>query len=572
MGTSLYEQYQQEQKPPQSGSLYDQFKAEQAGTPAPTRPRFVSDATSALPRNRPNASGDFQAATANAGQQLKFAGQVAGSHLLNAAQGIPGAEAAEAYAGSKLTGQPYQQALASLRGRIQRDVGDSPIRTVEQVAGTAPLALLKPLQAMGAAKSGALIGGAGQALGADDESALERAGKTVAGAAGGFAVGKALDLGATALGAARTPSPQANMIKRQADRAESAVRLFGAAQTEGEMNGATHAVQQFLQEPEIAQRIQALQQLEQYKNTPADSPEMIRALARSMSDEANALEKGLAVTDPSKPNTLRERIQSLGRQKKRLIDVVSSPSTKPPLTLDVAPEVTEVQPQITPGRETQAGPITGKPLAETTTAPSDPTLRQALRDFPQSSLPPQMQGPGGPAFQLRGQPDKVIPGVRIETPGMRVQTAPAEAEPAMMPSFREASEDFARRSQEMEALRKGMFALQGESGLRRPTPNNIVADNPKTREAFANWVQRGGPKGGPVSPGEIDAARQGILGDLSNAWRYEKQGLRAAPFRRTANAATELLREAPTQGQSTTDLLKQLGLLSLNSPFANGQR
>ncbi len=398
------------------------------------------------------------------------------SHIANLASGIPGVEAAQAFVRSKVRGEPYAQSLTDLRESAKTI---NPVaRYGEKMLGAAPLAALLPGSP---AIQGAILGGADQALAADPESLGRRAFNTAAGAGVGAAVGKLVDVGTSAVKAGFAKNPQANILARQADRAASAAKLYGAAQTEGEMNGANTAVRQFIQEPEIASRIEALQSLEQYKNTPADSPEMMRALARNMSDEAKTLSKGMAVTDPSKPNTLREKAISLADLKKRLTNTVSDPS-----------------------------------------------------------LPMGPQPPGGTII-----------------------------EPSMMPSFREASQDFAQRSSEIDALRKGMSALQGESGQQRPTPNAVISKNPKTLEAFANWSQTAGPKGGPVSPGELQAAREGVLGDLSNAWRYEKQGIRMAPFRHDAAVASKLLRAAPDKSQTLTDLLQSLGLTSLNTPFTS---
>lgn len=587
MGTSLYADYLKSQQAPSPGSLYAQYLATQ-GPVGPAGHDFHAEYKSgALAKRMADANARD---AANLADEQSANGETAldpiASHLANLASGIPGVEAAQAFVRSKARGEPYAQSLTDLRESAKTI---NPVaRYGEKMLGAAPLAALLPGSP---AIQGAILGGADQALAADPESLGRRAFNTAAGAGVGAAVGKLVDVGTSAVKAGFAKNPQANILARQADRAASAAKLYGAAQTEGEMNGANTAVRQFIQEPEVASRIEALQALEQYKNTPADSPQMMRALARSMSDEAKTLNKGMAVTDPSKPNTLREKAASLSDLKKRLINTVSNPSEKPPLHLDVAEQRYETDPLIESARPRLEGPTprvsVEPPSGET---PAQQMAREALQRrsglaaarqagsiegqaVEEAGNRPVIRPPAEqptPEFVVGERQERVLrPGIDVTTPAMRVQTAPAEAEPAMMPSFREASQDFARRSSEIDALRKGMGALQGESGQQRPTPNNVISKNPKTLEAFANWAQTGGSKGGPVAPGELQAAREGVLGDLSNSWRYEKQGIRMAPFRHDAAVASKLLRAAPDKSQSLTDLLQSLGLTSLNTPFTS---
>jgi len=529
---------------------------------APAGPSVRADASAALPRNRQGATGDFQAATANPGQQLKFGANVALSHALNAAQAVPGAEAAEAGAGSLITGKPYRESLSGLRGRIQRDVG--PMATPEKLATGLALGRFLPFQ--NPATAGAVLGGADEALSADpDESLKMRAGKTVLGAGAGYAGGKLIDKAITT-GKALLPSRLGGVggtaddlwHQAAAERAKSASQLYAAATNEGELHGATQAVQDFIKDPEIAQRIAALKDLDQFKNVPEDSPQMMDALYKSLSDEETTLRKGLQVNDPSKPNTGRFKLKSVSNAKDRLLNALSTKGTKPPITFDVPAETHVVEPQITPGRETMAGPIGEGPLAQNTRV--DPDMGDLLRaqPDPRYGANPTMQGPGGPNFMLRGKPDVVKPGVEINTPAMRVQTAPAEPEAnAMMPSYRDAVKDFQKRSANMKALAQGAGLSQAlrKQVTQTPTPGQIVSKAPKTIGGLRDWVRQ-------ATPDEIAAMRQGILGDTRAT--FALKGKTFAPFRQATGTAAKALRELPTDAQDLTTMLQNTGLSTGN--------
>lgn len=522
---------------------------------APAGPPVRADNLAALARNRPNASGDFQAATRNPGQQARFVGNVAASHALNTLQGIPGVEAAEAGIGSMFSPMSYEQSLGALRGRIKRDVG--PAAGLEKFAMAAPLAAVLPGNP---AVAGALLGGADQALSADPIHSLGdvgwRAAKTVGGAAAGYGVGKLADVGVTSLRSLAAKNPAKALIQAQAERAVSAKQLYGAALSEGRNNEATQAIRNFVSDPELAPRVQALQAMEQFKHTPADSPEMLDALYKSLSDEAKQIGKGLAGLDPSKPNTGRFRQANVVALKDRLLNALERPGVKPPLTLDVAPEVFETAPSVVnQGRDAMTGPVmegtAGRARGDASQVALDPSGRAV------AVSPRDVQGPAGPAFQLRAQPEKVTPGVRIETPGMRVQTAPAEAVAPMMPSYRAAVEDYAKRTADIEALKRGYGAVRNEMAGGLPAPNNL---GKKDAAGFAEWAKN-------AKTSEIQNAQRGILGATSDA--YGLPGKTLAPGRRAAGVSGDLLRSAPTDQQQFIDLLQKLGLLAGNTAITN---
>lgn len=600
MGTSLYDQFLKEQGggSPSSGSLYDQF-LKGASPQGPAGMDIHEEYRRGLlgKRMARENQNDREAAALETTPLPGAIGKAGISTLLNIGQALPGMEAVQAGIGSAVSRLPtwmggseqplsYNESLETVRGLA----GAHPAKVLARGLSGAALAPLLPASPVA---SGALLGYAEGALSPDmDQSLLERTGRGAVGAGIGALLGKGLEKTGTVVRALRTKTPQANILQRQAERAESAARLYGAAQSEGERNGANTAVRSFIQEPEIADRIAALKTLEQYQHLADDSPEMMRALARSMSDEAKMLQKGMAQVDPSKPNTLRDKAKSLGLTKARLKRVVSEPSVttkpplyydvpgtsvvrepKPPLTLDVAPEVLETEAVFSRGTPYRQGHV-----MEGTAGAARGNQAQVAIDASGRAIavsPRDVQGPAGPAFQLREQPEQLLrPGVRIETPGMRVQTAPGQpgfeltsspmrvqtapaetvTEPAMMPSFREAEADFARRTRDIEAIGKGMNALQGATKNKRPTFDQIQSKKTKTPETFAAWYQT-------ASPSEKQAAIEGILGDVKNA--FGEPGWRLQSGRRATGKAAEILRSVDPS--STEDILRLLGIATAAS-------
>lgn len=570
----------------------------------------------------------------------------------NIAQGIPGMEAVEAGVGSLASGKPYATSLADLRETTGKIPGA--LRVGEKMIGAAGTIPFLPANA---AKAGAVLGGLDEALSADpDQTKLGRALRAGTGAAVGAATGHVLGKVGTSLKAKFTPTPQDNIIARQAERAASAKRLYAGALSEGRFKEVTPQLKAYLAEPDVAERVAQIRQL---TGAGEDvTPELLDQLYKSFADEAKQLEKGLGQIDPSKPNTLRARAQQIGRQKDRLLSALKAPGreTKPPLTLDVAPELHTVEPRITPGRETLQGPIPG---ADVETVPpslirlpsgrlrtdlsnvEDDALaseyrrlaelnqreqalhgsvtergyraqyeelprtekfgRKGQEDLPDASgtvdpdvlaavvrrarqqamdrigaemerrpaishgedvsfdfganAEPKQHGPAGPAFQLRGQSDVVKPGVSIQTPSMRVQTAPAETRdiPAMMPGYEEAVQDFARRSAEINAIGKGMNAMQGKT---RPTFKQIMSKETKTPETFERWFQS-------APENERKAALEGVLGDVRNA--YREPGWRLTEGRKAAGKAGNLLDQLDPA--HTVDIIRLLS--SINAPLAN---
>lgn len=140
-------------------------------------------------RNAQDNAGDKAVVDAEDASQPGYLERAA-THVLNAAQGIPGVERIESGAGalaSKLTDHPMDRAesLATLRDATGKIGGKTAI--AEKMLGSVAVAPFLPASAV---RAGALLGGANAALSADDESLGARAAKTALGAGTGALVGK----------------------------------------------------------------------------------------------------------------------------------------------------------------------------------------------------------------------------------------------------------------------------------------------------------------------------------------------------------------------------------------------
>jgi hypothetical protein len=245
--------------------------------------------------------------------------------VTNAAQGIPGMEMAQAGARSLVRKQPYREALNDIRGTT----GQIPkvLRVGQRVLGAVPLAAVLPGSALA---SGAIIGGAEGALGADpDQSLATRAAGGVIGAGVGAVAGKGTELlstGARVLSA--TPAAQ-RLQQMLTDRAKSATPLFNKALSEGVGKTGTPAIKSFLNEPDVAEIVTELQSTRKFANTAADAPEMLDAVYKVLSDRGAQLKKGLESVSPTKPNIGRFRAEDVREAKDQALHAMSGGKSLP---------------------------------------------------------------------------------------------------------------------------------------------------------------------------------------------------------------------------------------------------
>lgn len=243
--------------------------------------------------------------------------------VLNAAGGIPGMDAVMAGAGvvgSKFTDNPmsYEESYDTLKretGRIN-PVG----RAVGKAAGA--VATL-PFLPANPAIAGAVFGGADQALDANPRESLEaRLLQTGAGTALGAGVGYAGDL-AVSGGRALLAKPTAKVLDDLvAAKTVKADKLYGKAIAEGQ-GKTTPAIQNFLHKSDIQDIARELKQTREFANAADDSPEMLDAIYKVLSDRAALAKRQADAVTPNKPNIGRFRRKDIKAAQEEALDAMS---------------------------------------------------------------------------------------------------------------------------------------------------------------------------------------------------------------------------------------------------------
>lgn len=566
MGTSLYEQFQREQAPQQPSSLYDQYRREQSGQPS-EKPGLLSRVgegiTNALAHPIDTAMNAVVAPIESAFEAAVSPG---------VGESRPDARLSKGgnSSGRAIDTTPYDAQHGGITNKERTAAG------IQSVANAAAPSVFGPLAGkignMGAlATTGAAEGAA---YNPDDPAAGALTGALVAPA-----------LGAVTKGAVRGSEKVADVTSkvrriRNATATDESVAAmndklhradaenYGRVDEEAKAAGGTSpAVQQALDHPIVKPLVEKIRASE--GGTNADDATVLQTAKRMLSKKRRALnEKNKVDYDDNvelEINNLTSGLDALRR-------AAGASSTKPALTMDVAPEVYETQPQVTPEREPLAGPITPGLARDVTTAPSDPTLRQALRDFPASSLPPQAQGPKGPAFQLGRQPATVKPGVRVETPGMRIETAPAEEVGPVMPSLAAADATHAKLKGERKAFNTAVSQTRRVMRGSKIQPERMDTQG---KTAFLKQIL-------DMDPEQAQAALDGTLGAAKDEMAFKAPNPHATFFgtvadigkplvqsRRAAPLIDALDRQAGNPVHTPVDLdeiLKYFGLTAAQAP------
>lgn len=347
---------------------------------------YVEDAlkTAVAPAAAPSAP---RAASSDVDEGDPGYGQRFATHVLNTAQGIPGVEAVEAGAG--MLGSNRQRVLDLLRMKMGIDPkfqsDDAPLtykqslETLRGMTGKIPTGLRIAEQAVGglavpipkgwsAAKTGGMFGAASQALSADpieDGTDLAmRAGKTALGGLIGNKAGKYIERGVTALRGLKTPRYDEALIGQLRDRTNSARQLYASALEEGRGKEATESLQSFLADEDIAPYVEQLRQSPSLQGK--DTPEILDALFKELSDQHGLVTKRLAQANPSRPNIQgRVRGADIQLQKDRLLTAMETPD------VNVAPN--QSAPSVQHRLERQ--------LQTTETPGMMPSYRTAVEDF-----------------------------------------------------------------------------------------------------------------------------------------------------------------------------------------------
>jgi hypothetical protein len=479
--------------------------------------------------------------------------QAAGHALVatgaNIAQGIPGMTAVEAGARSLVRGQPYREAYSDINQQTAKIPGA--LRTGERIAGSLPLAGKLPGSA---ATAGALIGGADQVLSGDPDKGIgNRAATGALGAGVGALAGKGAEWMATGIRAAAprilggAENTAQALIRQQAERAGSAKAMFNEALKIGKGREATPAVQQFLAEDDIAPRVADLQKTDLYKNIAHDSPLMLDAVYKSLSDEAKGLQKGLNAYDPRNANLGRVALGHVKSLQQRLLGAMESGGTK---TVETA----------------AAQPAESLPAIQTAQSPA-PDTRTAVSNFwDRQGAAAHRAGDGMTSAQRMAREMLERRSATVEAgpvsggssprlfPAQPAQTADV-ALPPMMPTYRDAVADYASRTSGIKALLRGHDSMQGAISSTVPSSRNLLT---RTPEGLAEWAKN-------LTPNDAESAASGVLG----ATRMNMaQGLRSALIgngRRAAWQAPSLLRTLGDPTQQTLDQAIKALLLGGNA-------
>ena len=243
--------------------------------------------------------------------------------VLNAAGGIPGADVVMAGAGmlgSKLTDNPltYEESYDTLKretGRIN-PVG----RAIGKAAGA--VATLPFLPANPAA-AGAVFGAADQALDANPRESLDaRVLQTAAGGGIGAGLGFAGDM-ALSGGRALFAKPTARVLDDLvAKKAATTGPLYRQAIKEGQGKTSSQ-VQNFLQKPDIKEIVGELKQTREFAGMADDSPELLDAVYKVLSDRAGLAKRQAEAVTPNKPNIGRFRRKDIKDAQDDALDAMS---------------------------------------------------------------------------------------------------------------------------------------------------------------------------------------------------------------------------------------------------------
>lgn len=511
--------------------------------------RARPDLTRALPYDREGWGGDSEAAR-----------EALLAMPLLAAQAIPGAERFEALAGqlgSQFTDRPlsYQESRDALRSVT--DPIPTPIKMAVQVPGMLKTAALLPFTP---AKAGMAIGAADQLLSADDMTPGQRGRRTLVGVGVGGAMGRVADVGQVGARTLRAPNTAKTLARLDEARAASSGPLYDKAlKTEGAAavasgGFATPKVQALFKRPEVAEIAAGLKQLDEFQNVALESPAMLDAVYKVLSDRKGQLARQLDAVTVGRPNLGRFDKRSVEATQRAILDAMESPGvmTRPAITMDVpGTSVT------TPARHLDV------PGVETAPSPR-PSLREAIADFEnkksvamqrnegtydQRRLREILERRGAEASRprLSGEPlgprrVEIAPEATIETSPMRVELVPAESyfATAPMPSYRSAVEDFAKGSARVRAAERGHDAIRSRLNRNLPMAKSLKKTSPESFEDFIGRLN---------TPEERAAAELGVLGATRSAFgqSVRKSGIPAV------TEASRLLRIAKSPHQKAVD-------------------
>ncbi len=503
------------------------------------------DITSALPRNRADVSGDIEPLARGAA-----------ANVLNAAQGIPGMERGEVLAGmagSRLPGNTpltYEQSLAAPRS--QTSSIPPTLSIPEKVAGGAVFGSALPLKqatTLGAgikqgAKVGSAIGAADQALAADPESLVRRglgtvAGGVIGGGAGAIAgalplvINKARDLFGLAKRVNESPTAGAQAVAQKNNMTDVDAANYGRVNAQVAAHPTSPDVQAAFDHPTVKTYVDMVRKSPSFANA-SDADVAVQA-DQLMTAQKLGLKKA-ATVNPREAASIRMELRDVNAGQKVLRNAIASPGYKPPITVNtedlpgVAPNRIETEPVYSrqPGLgrdETVQGPVlpgtAGRArgdLSQVAVNPSGSAERVAPRD---------VQGPMGPAFQLRADPNRMVrPGVSIETPGMNIETAPPQRVPAVAAAYPKAVAGRAQNEGTAKLFGQGYndADLIMKNQLPKAKPENVVNTlAEKSPEGIAQKIET-------MSPADAEKYLGGQFASAKEANKFHLPDSHATAF------------------------------------------
>lgn len=215
---------------------------------------------------------------------------------------------------------------------------------------------------------------------------------------------------------------------------------------------------------------------------------MLDAIYKVLSDNAKAAGKSLAQMDPGRPNTGRYEVSNIRAAQQRLLDLMERPGALDiPAQVEVIPSPDVAQSPPPSVREALEAHRTR--LGQAATRREGTVMQQAARQ----------------ALERRAAESAVPAPLPFAEPGMRVvEVAPASQEllPPVMPTMRQAVEDFATRSRGIEGVERGFDAMRTVSSPGGVSAKNLTKKGPT---ALLEWLKT-------QDPSLANDASEGALG------------------------------------------------------------
>lgn len=439
---------------------------------------------------------------ANAGRSLR-------ATAANVAQGIPGMEAVQAGARALVRGQSYPDALSDIRGEVSKlPVGNRIVNEAAGggLAGSVLGKLVKGLPAASAAakalrtpaRQAAAYGAATQLLDADPDKGLAERGAraAVVGSAAGAAtkgfelIGNEVNKIGTALKSRNAPTP-ASLLHGQKEALKDATGpLYDKALREGVGRATSKELRSLLDREDIAAITSRLRELDEFQGMADDSPEMLDALFKALSDRELALKKGsdLIVGGKAVTNLGRADVKQVRTLKEDLLAALE-----------------------TPGKRTVPAQTTEVTLSTADTP--KPTLREALNRFNERKTAAFLRNPGNETTEQRAARELLerAEAYGVATPSLSgrpssrvVEVAPevTVTDAPKMPTYRTAVRTTAEGKAAQQATRRGADAVAAVERTR--TPGSAL--DKRSPEAYEAWLKT-------ATPAEKKAFEAAVLGE-----------------------------------------------------------